>query len=35
LTDFKGTFMEWVRREIHGQKTQAFYETGFDRPPDC
>ena len=31
LKDFKGTFMEWVRFEISGKRTQEFYETCYDR----
>jgi integrase len=31
LKDFKDTFMEWVRSEIDGKRTQDFYETCYDR----
>lgn len=31
LKDFKGTFIEWVRSDINGKRTQKFYETCFDR----
>lgn len=31
LKDFKDTFMEWVRSDINGRRTQKFYETCFDR----
>lgn len=31
LKDFKDTFMEWVRSDINGKRTQKFYETCFDR----
>jgi integrase len=31
LEDFKTTFMEWVRSEIDGPRTQGFYEACFER----